>query len=106
MSGTNKGDPSWRWRRIVIYAVVVWACYQLFLLIDAQDSRLNETIAWGWQVLIMALVLGYTGFATVQDVTAIWRTRSGKPYSDAPAPNVREGWPQDIAPPERWDEEP
>ena len=84
MSGNRKGEPSWRYRRIVIYAVTLWACYQLFILIDAQDTRLNETLAWGWQVLIMVLVLGYTGFATVQDVMAIWRVRSARPYQDEP----------------------
>jgi hypothetical protein len=80
----KSGEPSWRWRRIAIYAVTAWGCYQLFLLIDAADSRLNETIAWGWQVLIMALVLGYTGFATAQDVAAIWTTRTAKPYAEPP----------------------
>ena len=95
MSGNKKGEPSWRYRRIVIYTVTLWACYQLFLLIDSQDTRVNETIAWGWQVLIMVLVLGYTGFATVQDVMAIWRVRSAHPYREEPT----------EAPPPDWSEE-
>ncbi|ESZ60632.1 hypothetical protein NL532_23965 [Mesorhizobium sp. C120A] len=78
------GEPSWKWRRIIIYTVLVWACYQLFLLIDAQDTRLNETIAWGWQLIVMVLVTGYTGFATAQDIAAIWTTRTARPYSDPP----------------------
>tara|TARA_R110002020_G_scaffold467027_4_gene690227 strand:+ start:38448 stop:38765 length:318 start_codon:yes stop_codon:yes gene_type:complete len=102
----RKGEPSWIWRRMAIYAVTIWACWQLYLLIDADDTRVNETIAWGWQVMIMALVLGYTGFATVQDVTAIWRTRSGHPYREPRSDHVPEGWPKDIAPPERGDREP
>lgn len=93
----HSGEPSWIYRRVAIYAVTIWGCYQLFLLIDAQDSRLNEAIAFGWQVLIAALVLGYVGFATVQDIAAIWRTRSGKPYREDTA--WRSGWPDDIAPP-------
>jgi hypothetical protein len=101
MAGKKNGEPSWRYRRLAIYAVTIWGCFQLWLLVDSQDTRVNETIAWGWQVMILALVLGYTGFATVQDMTAIWRTRSGKPYSQDAAPP--EGWPADIAPPEHDD---
>lgn len=82
------GEPSWKWRRIIIYAVLIWACYQLFLLIDAEDSRLNETIAWGWQVIVMVLVTGYTGFATAQDIAAIWTTRTARPYADPPVDPV------------------
>ena len=81
---SKNGEPSWRWRRILIYAVLIWACVQLAVLVDASDTRVNETIAWGWLVLITALVLGYTGFATVQDVAAIWATRTGRPYADPP----------------------
>lgn len=68
----------------MIYAVLVWGCYQLWRLVDAEDSRLNETIAWGWQILIMVLVTGYTGFATAQDIAAIWTTRTARPYADPP----------------------
>jgi hypothetical protein len=32
----------------------------------------------------MVLVTGYTGFATAQDIAAIWTTRTAKPYSDPP----------------------
>jgi hypothetical protein len=79
------GEPSWKWRRIVIFPVVAWGCWQLKLLIDAADTRVNETIAYGWLLLIGILILGYTGFATVQDVIAIWRTGTGLPYKDPPA---------------------
>ncbi|RWF44315.1 MAG: hypothetical protein EOS65_02755 [Mesorhizobium sp.] len=80
----STGEPSWKWRRIIIFIVLAWACYQLYLLINAQDSRLNETIAWGWQLIVMVLITGYTGFATAQDIAAIWTTRTGRPYSDPP----------------------
>lgn len=105
MSKPPRGEPSWRYRRLVIYAVTIWACWQLYLLIDAQDTRLNETLAWGWQVLIITLVLGYTGFATVQDVIAIWRSRSGNPYRESQPECIPEGWPHDITPQERKDGE-
>lgn len=80
----KSGEPSWKWRRILIYVVLAWACYQLYILIDGEDSRLNETIAWGWQLIIMILVTGYTGFATAQDIAAIYTTRTARPYSDPP----------------------
>jgi hypothetical protein len=79
------GEPSWKWRRLVIFSVTIWGIYQLHILVNENDSRLNETIAFGWQVLIGALVLGYTGFATAQDIAAIWRTRRGNPYSPPPS---------------------
>ncbi len=78
------GEPAWKWRRILIYAVLIWACYQLHLLINAEDSRVNESLAWGWQLIVMVLVTGYTGFATAQDIAAIWTTRTAKPYADPP----------------------
>jgi hypothetical protein len=80
----QSGEPSWRWRRILIYATLIWACYQLFTLIDAEDTRLNESLAWGWQVIVMVLVTGYTGFATAQDIAAILTTRTAKPYAEPP----------------------
>lgn len=84
MAARHTGEPSWKWRRIIIYAVLAWACYQLFILVDAKDTRLNESIAWGWQLIVMVLVTGYTGFATAQDIAAIWTTRTARPYSDPP----------------------
>lgn len=84
MAKKNEGEPSWRYRRIMIYAVLIWAAYQLHLLINAPDSRVNETIAWGWQVIIMVVVLGYTGLATAQDIAAILTTRTGRPYAEPP----------------------
>ncbi len=88
------GEPGWAWRRIMIFPIVSWACWQLMLLINAPDTRVNETIAYGWLMLIGILVLGYTGFATVQDVTAIWRTGTGLPYKDPPAAIDGEPQPQ------------
>lgn len=78
----ESGEPSWKWRRLIIYAVLIWACYQLYLLINADDTKVNESLAWGWQMIVMVLVLGYTGFATAQDVVAIWTTRTARPYAE------------------------
>lgn len=84
MPKKNAGEPSWRYRRIMIYSLLIWACYQLYDLVDAQDTRLNDSIAFGWQTIIAILVVGYTGFATAQDIAAIWTTRTGRPYADPP----------------------
>jgi hypothetical protein len=80
MAKKKQGEASWTWRRAIIFPVVIWACYELHILINAPDTRVNETIAYGWQILIAILILGYTGFATVQDIAAIWRTGRAQPY--------------------------
>lgn len=80
----KSGEARWVWRRVIIFPVVGWGCYQLSVLINAPDTRVNETIAYGWMMLIGILVLGYTGFATAQDVAAIWRTGRAQPYVETP----------------------
>lgn len=82
------GEPSWKWRRIMLYAIMIFACSQLYRLVDAEDTRLNETIAWGWTALVMVLATGYLGFATAQDIAAIWTARTGRPYADPPVDPV------------------
>jgi hypothetical protein len=79
------GEPGWKWRRLVVFPVVAYGCFQLQLLINAPDTKVNEAIAEGWLWLIAVLVLGYTGFATFQDIAAIWRTGTGLPYKNPPA---------------------
>ncbi|WP_018900435.1 hypothetical protein [Rhizobium sp. 2MFCol3.1] len=98
------GEPGWKWRRLIIFPVVTWACWQLMKLIDAPDTRVNETVAWIWGVMIMVLVLGYTGFATVQDIIAIWRTGTGLPYATPPV--AVDGDPVDRACPEPYEPPP
>ncbi len=78
----KSGEPSWKWRRLVIFAVTAWACLMLYGLVDAIDSELNRSIATGLLILVGVLVGSYTGFATVQDVIAIWRTGRGLPYRE------------------------
>lgn len=80
----KSGEPGWKWRRAIIFPVVGYACWQLHLLVGAQDTRVNETIAYGWMLLICVLILGYTGFATIQDIAAIWKTGTGLPYATPP----------------------
>jgi hypothetical protein len=61
-----------------------FACWRLVALESASDTRVNETIAWGWILLVASVALGYLGFATAQDIAAIFATRSGTPYAPAP----------------------
>jgi len=80
------GEPSWRYRRLLTYAIIIWAAGMIWLLIDASDTRLNETIAWGLLGLILFAYGFYTGAATTQDVVAIMTTRSARPYAEDPKP--------------------
>lgn len=84
------GEPGWKWRRFAIFPVVAFACWRLAAMENAPDTEVNQTIAWGWMLLISVLVLGYTGFATIQDIAAIWRTRSGLPYAPEQQPSATE----------------
>ena len=80
----SNGEPGWSWRRAVIFPNVIVSFWIIYTLIDAQDSRVNETIAWGMVLNIIASVFFYTGFATAQDITAIFATRTGLPYANPP----------------------
>lgn len=84
----NPGEPSWKYRRLMTFVVMAFAGWQLHRLTSMADTRVNETIAWGWQVIMAVLALCYTGFATVQDVVAIWTTRTARPYADPPVDPV------------------
>jgi hypothetical protein len=82
------GEPGWKWRKAMIFPLIVFACWRLSVMENAPDTMVNQTIAWGWFVLIICLAFFYTGFATVQDVTAILATRTGLPYAPPPAAAV------------------
>lgn len=79
------GEPSWRWRRIVILTTVAFCMMMIAWMVDRDDTQLNMVIASGLLWLAGVLILGYAGLATVQDVSAIITTRTGRPYAD-PAP--------------------
>jgi hypothetical protein len=80
------GEPGWNWRKGLIFPVVVWCLWRIMAMEGTVDSRLNADIVWGYQMLVMVLVLGFTGLATVQDIAAIWATKSGLPYSPQSSP--------------------
>lgn len=87
-----EGSPGWSWRRSVIIPLVVFACFRLMVMENAPDTRVNETIAWIWGVIVISCVFFYTGFASAQDIAAIMATRSGLPYADPPV--SIDGYPQ------------
>lgn len=80
------GEPQWFFRRLVAIGVIGFAAWRLMMLESAPDTRVNETIAWGWILLLATVVLGYLGFASAQDIAAIFATRSGTPYASPAEP--------------------
>lgn len=84
----HQGRPAWGWRRVIVIPVIIFGLWQLMELRDSKDTRVNETLANGWMLLVAALALGISGLGTVQDVAAIWVTKSGLPYdpNSSPAP--------------------
>lgn len=81
------GEPGWTWRRSVLIGIIVVSFYLLWVIVQGPDSRTNETIAVGLIWAIFGSGLIYAGFATVQDVTAIWVTKSALPYSPQSSPS-------------------
>lgn len=82
----SSGEPGWNWRKLLIFPVIWWCFYRLSLMEGQADTRLNGDIAWGYQVIAMVLALGFSGLATVQDLVAIWATKSGLPYNPHSSP--------------------
>ena len=76
------GEPSWGWRRYMILSVVAVSLGTIILMKDAADTMINRTIVEGMFMLVMAFGLGYAGFATAQDISAIISTKSGLPYRE------------------------
>jgi hypothetical protein len=87
MAKRPTGEPSWLWRRAMAY-IIVGLCFLIIVglgwLPEIADTRVNQAIVEGAFWLIGMVFLLYGGFATMQDVTAIWRTRTGRPYADPP----------------------
>lgn len=80
------GKPEWLWRRLIIIPVLVFICWQLIGLKSAPDTRVNDTLAFGYLIALVATVLLYAGLATVQDIAAILATRSALPYAPESSP--------------------
>lgn len=82
----KSGKPEWGWRRAVALVSIGFAFWQLNGLRYAADTRVNDTLAFGWLTFTAMIVLIYTGLATAQDIAAIWATRSALPYSPDSSP--------------------
>ncbi len=80
------GKPEWGWRRLIVIVAVFFCFWQLNGLRSATDTRVNDTLAFGYLTLVAVLVLTYAGLATAQDIAAIWATRSALPYSPDSSP--------------------
>lgn len=79
----KSGEPTWKWRRSLAIAVVVFGLYMLWDLRDAADTMVNRSIVDSAFLLVTLFGLGYSGLATTQDVIAIWRTKSALPYRES-----------------------
>lgn len=89
----KSGEPGWTWRRALAFPIIAFACWRLMEMENAPDTMVNQTIAWGWVIMVICLALFYTGFATAQDITAILATRTGLPYAMPPV--AVDGMPMD-----------
>lgn len=82
------GEPEWVWRRWIVVLTVLFCFWQLVGLRSANDTRVNDTLAFGYLSLVGVLVLTYAGLATAQDIAAIWATRNAAPYPQDPYPTI------------------
>jgi hypothetical protein len=63
----NLDKPSWRIRRMIIFATLIFCAFWIgFLVMDGEDTRLNETIAQGL-LLLAASTIGSYVFGAVFD---------------------------------------
>lgn len=96
MPKRKTGEPSWKIRRAMVLPMIVFCCWRMVMLENAPDTVVNQTFAAGYMWLAFGLIAVFTGFATIQDITAIWVARSGRPYKDEvgydPDDGVQDQW--------------
>lgn len=80
----KSGEPSWLWRRSVTIGILLFGLFLLWTMVDAADTMVNRSIVEGAVIMVLSFGLGYVGFATAQDIAAIWSTKSGLPYKEPP----------------------
>lgn len=85
----RSGEPGWRRRWIFAGIVLGFTAWRLTALEHAADTQVNQTIAWGYILLGITVILGMMGFATAQDIAAIVATRSGLPYANPAVPSAQ-----------------
>lgn len=91
------GEPGWKWRKMLMFPIVGVAVWRLIALESAADTMVNQIQVQGWFWLLFGYFCVFTGFATAQDITAIFATRSGLPYANPPV--AIDGEAQPVVPP-------
>lgn len=80
MSADNRDAPStypWRYRRLVVFATILFSMAHLtYLLVYGQDTRLNDTMAFGHFGLLASTIGFYVAGATWHDTTLMKQPRS------------------------------
>lgn len=89
MAAKASGEPGWRRRWAFASIVLTFCAWRLIALEHAADTQVNQTIAWGYVLLGMTVILGMMGFATAQDIAAIVTTKSGLPYANPAVPSAQ-----------------
>lgn len=86
MSSKPSGEPGWFWRRWILFPNIIASFVGLWWMRDGPDTVVNQVIAQGffWNIILSIII--YTGFATFQDIAAIWVTKSGRPYQQEMQP--------------------
>lgn len=92
--------PPWEKRRRVMWAVLVFSGVVVFYLAAAgADTELSRLIAGSLIALCGAIVTGYLGIATWDDLN-VMKNLGREAYQRLPS-----DWPPDIAQPERRPED-
>ena len=61
------GEPQWFFRRLVAIGAMAFSGWRLVMLESAPDTRVNETLAFGWHVLFAAVVTPLAGAAAIRN---------------------------------------
>lgn len=84
MSAKKTGEPGWLFRRWLVFPTMAFSAWQLEMLRHTDSIEVVKLLVWTHGFTMVALVLFYTGFATIQDVIAIIKTGRGLPYKEDP----------------------
>jgi hypothetical protein len=92
----HTGEPRWAIRRLIVLPTVVWAAWEVHTVINdpTTEPDTKKMLAKYLVYLLAFCVATFSGLATIQDIIAIWRTGTGRPYA-VPAVSVA----ADSAPP-------
>lgn len=85
----HTGEPRWAIRRLIVLPTVVWSAWEVHTVInDPMTEPDTKRLLAKYLIYLLAFcVATFSGLATVQDIIAIWRTGTGRPYAN-PAVSV------------------